>query len=265
MPVEDVLSLFVLKNSKLTLPLVAMRLCCVQNAECGMEINNHDKIRHETEVCEYRRVKCYHCGQIQEDVEILKGGLSELNGIVEDMKNNHVEMKQVVRKFEGRLMEKVEVLKTSQDQIKQDQQYVKQEVKKVKNLKENVLSVKKDLDEVKVMMIQVLEKLNMLEQHNKVSSPTAGILNTARENILVAGLSWLRKTSKSTEIYSWQKNGWFEVLDMNEKHCCATSFIYNYQLFVVGGYFSNTIETLDLNKLQFKTEKISGKTSLCLL
>ena len=27
------------------------------NAECGMEINKQDKVRHETEVCEYRRVK----------------------------------------------------------------------------------------------------------------------------------------------------------------------------------------------------------------
>ena len=28
------------------------------NAECRMEINKQDKVHHETEVCEYRRVKC---------------------------------------------------------------------------------------------------------------------------------------------------------------------------------------------------------------
>ena len=189
----------------------------------------------EDVVCEYRRVKCHDCGQIQEDVETLKEHLLQLNEKVEatneKMENNHVEAKQVVRKLEGRLTEKVEVLKTSQDQIKQDQQYVKQEVKvvqkEVKDLKENVSTVNKDVNEVKVMMIQVLEKLNMLEQHNEVSSSTAGILNTPRADILVAGSSWLENASKSTEIYSGQKNGWFEISDMNGQHWCASLFIYN--------------------------------------
>ena len=153
------------------------------NAECGMEINKQDKVRHETEVCEYRRVKCHDCGQIQEDVETLKRSLLELDEKVEatnkEIKDNHVEMK------------------TSQDQIKEQ---VKKEVKDVKEC----------VDEVKIMIIQVLEKLNMLKPNNKVLSPTAGILlDTPREDILVAG--GYGKAGKSTEVFSWEKNGWFEV------------------------------------------------------
>ena len=143
------------------------------NAECRMEINKQDKVRHETEVCEYRRVKCHNCRQIQKDIKTLKKSLSELDWKVEatnkKMKNNHAEMKEVVRNL--------------QDQIEQDQQQVKKEVK---DAKESFSKVNKDVDEVKVMMIQVLEKLNMREQHYKVSSPTAGIMNTPREDILVA-------------------------------------------------------------------------------
>ena len=231
------------------------------NAECGMEINKQDKVRHETEVCEYRRVKCHDCGQIQEDVETLKRSLLELDEKVEaankrmennhvEMKKNHVEMKQAVGKLEG----KVEALKTSQDQIKQDQQQVKQEVKDVK---ESLSKVNKDVDEVKVMMIQVLEKLNMLEQHNKVSSPTAGIFDTPREDILVAG--GYGEAGKSTEIFSWEKNGWFEVSEMNEQHWLASSFIYNDQLFVVGGLCVKTIEKLNLNELPLKWMKCLGE------
>ena len=236
------------------------------NAECGMEINKQDKIRHETEVCEYRRVKCHDCGQIQKDVNTLKGSLSQLNGEVEDMKNNHVEIKEVAKKLEGRSIEldgKVEALKVSQDQIKQDQQHVKQEVKQVKkevtDVNESLSKVNKNVNEVKVMIIQVLEKINMLEQHNKMSSPTARILNTPRKDILVAGSSWLENASKSTIIYSWEKNGWFEVSYMNEQHWCASSFTYNGQLFVVGGFFSRTIEALDLNKLPLKWMKCPGE------
>ena len=223
------------------------------NAECGMEINKQDKVRHETEVCEYRRVKCHDCGQIQEDVETVKRSLLELDAKVEEtnkeVKNNLAEMKQL----EGHLIEKVEALKTSQDQVNQEVKQVKKEVN------ESLSKVNKDVDEVNVMMIQVLEKLNVAEQHNKVSSPTAGILNTPKEDVLVAGGYYYRNASKSTEMYSWEKNGWFEVSDMNEKHWCASSFIYNNQLFVVGGFYSKTIETLDLTELPLKWMKCPGE------
>ena len=225
------------------------------NSECGMEINKQDKVRHETEVCEYRRVKCHDCGQIQEDVETLKRSLLELDEKVKttnkEIKNNHVEVKQVVGKL--------------QDQIKQDQQHVKQEVedvkqevkqvkKEVKDINERLFKVNKDVNEVKDMMIQMLEKLNM---HDKVSSPTTGILNTPKEDILVAGGLGIR-ASKSTEIYSWEKNGWFAVSNMNEQYWCASSFFYNNQLFVVGGFYSKTIQTLDLKKLPLKWMKYDG-------
>ena len=221
------------------------------NAECGMEINKQDKVRHETEVCEYRRVKCHDCGQIQEDVETLKKSLLEHDEKVEasnkEIKNNHVEVKQAV----GKLDAKVEALKTSQEQIKQDQQQLKKEVK------ESLSKVNKDVDEVKVMMIQVLEKLNMLEQHIKVSSPTAGILDIPKEDILVVGGWWT--ANKSTEIFSWEKNGWLKVSEMNEKHWMASSLIYNDQLVVVGGDCSKTVETLSLKELPLKWMKYPGK------
>jgi hypothetical protein len=53
------------------------------NAECGMVINKQERVHHETEICEYRKVKCHDCGQIQEDVRTLKGSLIELDGKVE--------------------------------------------------------------------------------------------------------------------------------------------------------------------------------------
>ncbi len=53
------------------------------NAECGMVINKQERVHHETAVCQYRKVKCHDCGQIQEDVGTLKGSLMELDGKVE--------------------------------------------------------------------------------------------------------------------------------------------------------------------------------------
>ena len=232
------------------------------NAECGMVINKRERVHHESEVCRHRKVKCHDCGQIQEDVGTLKGNFIELDGKVEaankEMKKSVGELKGSLKELNGKVMEAV---KNSQDQIKQ---YVKKEVKEVKkevkDVKESLSKVNKDVDEVKVMMSQVLEKLNMLEPLNKLPSPTEGMLKTPREDILIAGDGEsFGATNKSVEIYSWEKNGWFEVSPMNEGHCGASSFICNDQLFVVGGAGTKTIETLDLNKLSLKWMKCPGE------
>jgi N-acetylneuraminic acid mutarotase len=113
------------------------------------------------------------------------------------------------------------------------------------------------VDEVKVMMSQMLEKFNMLELLSKLPSPTEGMFNTptCREDILIAGGLGAEQRAA---IFSWEKNGWYEISQMNDGHAGASSFIYNDQLFVVGG-FTNTIETLDLNELPLKWMEFSDK------
>ena len=258
------------------------------NENCGMEINKQDKDHHENEVCEYRKVKCRDCGKMQEVVGRLEGSLMALDGKVEGVEKriekNHVDIKRTVAKLEGSLVgmnkmvnEKVETLKGSNKMVNEKveamrnrQEEVQREVKKevgkvmkevggvkkeVKDVKENLSKVNKDVDKVKVMS-QVLEKLNMLEHLNKLPSPAEGMLNTPREDILIAA-GYHDKTD--TEIFSWEKNGWFEVSPMNNKHIGASSFIYKDQLFVVGGVQTKTIETLDLNVLPLKWMKFPGK------
>ena len=224
------------------------------NAECGMEINKQDKVHHETKVCDYRKVKCHDCGQIQEDVGTLKGSLMELDGKVEQAVKG---IKKLDEKVEAAVKEINEKVEASSGQTKKEVGEVKKEVK---DMKDNLSKVNKDVDEVKVMMIQMLEKLNMLQLLNKLPSPTEGMLNTPREDILIAGGYGTRSTSgNSTEIYSWEKNGWFEVSPMNDNHEGASSFIYKDQFFVVGGADSKAIETLNLDELPLKWTNFLGE------
>ena len=129
---------------------------------------------------------------------------------------------------------------------------------KVEAVKENLSTMNKDVDEVKVMMSQMLEKFNMLELLSKLPSPPEGMFNTPREDILIAGGGSLY-TEHSAEIFSWEKNGWYEISQMNKGHTGASSFIYNDQLFVVGGLNTETIETLDLNELPLKWMEFSDE------
>ena len=252
------------------------------NENCGMEINKQDKDHHENEVCEYRKVKCQDCGKTQEIVERLEGSLIELDKKVEttsnEMKKHHVDMKKIVGKMEGRLVgmnktfhEKVETLKGLNkiinkrvEAMRNKQEEVQQEVKKevgevkneVKDVKENLSKVNNDMDVVKVTMSQMLKKLNMLAHLNKLPSRTEGMLNTPREDILIAG-GYDNKTS--TEIFCWERNCWFDVLAVNKGCAVASSFIYKDQIFVAGGVVSKTIKTLDVNELPLKWMQFVGK------
>ena len=238
------------------------------NAECGMEINKQDKDHHETEECEYRRVKCQDCGKIQEVVGRLEGRMMELERKVEEARE---ETKKEVRNAAKNTSDKVEAMNEEMrttsgqtekkiEEVKEEVGVVKKEVgdvkKEVKDVKENLSKVNKDVDKVKVMMSQVLKKLNMLEYLNKLPSPTEGMFNTPREDILIAGGF---SVGTGTEIFSWEENGWFEVSSMNENHAGASSFIYKDQLFVAGGNRSKTMETLDLSVLSLKWKKFPGK------
>ena len=232
------------------------------NENCGMEINKQDKDHHENEVCEYRKMKCQDCGKIQEVVGRLDKSLIEVDRKVEtasnEMKRNHVDMKKIVRDLEKNLV------RNTQNEIKQEHQEVKKEVgevkKEVKDVKENLFKVNKDVGKVKVMMSQVLEKLNMLEHLNKLPSPTERNLNTPREDILIAG-GCGDKTG--TEIFSWEKNGWFEVSPMNEKHVGASSFVYKDQIFVAGGIFSKNNRDFGSQCITSEMDEISCRPSLC--
>ena len=206
------------------------------NEECGMEIDKQDKVHHETEVCEYRRVKCHDCAQIQEVIGRLEGKMVELDRKVEEARG---ETKKEVQNAAKNTGDKVEAMN---EEMKIASRQTEKEIEEVK----------KDVDEVKVMMSQVLEKLNMIEHLNKLPSPTEGMLNTPREDILIAG-GFGDKTG--TEIFSWEKNGWFKVSPMNARHAYASSFIYKDQFFVAGGQHCKTIETLDLSVLPLKWRK----------
>ena len=244
------------------------------NENCGMVINKQEREHHETVVCEYRKEECLDSGKLQEAVERLEGRLMELEGKAE---TNHMEMKRIVRKMEGslggmnkineKINEKVETLQGMNEMVnikvealRKMQNQVHQEVggvkRDVKDMKENLSTVNKDMNDVKVMISQILEKLNVLELMNKLPSPSEGMLNTRKEDILIAGHAY-GATAKNTEVFSWEKCGWFQFLSMNEKHTGASSFIYEDHMLVLGGFNSKTIETLNLNELPLKWKKCS--------
>ena len=68
------------------------------NESCRTEINRQEREHRETVVCEFRKVKCHDCGQIQEVVGRIEEKTEAAN---KEMKDNHVDMKKAVEELEG--------------------------------------------------------------------------------------------------------------------------------------------------------------------
>ena len=130
------------------------------NNGCGMEVNKRDKIHHETEVCDFRKVKCHDCGEMKKEIEGIKNQLNQLPEM-KDQLNQLLEMK---------------------DQLNQLPE-IKDQLARVKAQQDELSTLKEDMKEVKAMMGEVLHKLNNAEYVTQVPLH----VNPTKEDIVIAG------------------------------------------------------------------------------
>ena len=203
------------------------------NEECEMIVNKREIIYHESTVCDYRKVKCHNCVKIEQDVEEIK---EIMEAKMEEMKEKmEKEMEEVKEKIEG---------------IDGEIEKVDEKIKGIDTKMEKKMGkTAADVDDLKRMMIQMFEKLRFLENTIQISSAVNYASNAFLEDILVAG-GWDSDNNrlKSVERFSWKKYVWERVSSMNIGRVGPTSFVYENQVFVLGGCFGPSIEVLNLNE-----------------
>ena len=180
------------------------------NNDCDMEVNKRDKIHHETEVCDFRKVKCHDCGEMKKEIEGIKNQLNQLPG-----------------------------MKTQLNELS---------------------SVKEDMKEVKAMMGEVLQKLNNVEHVIQVPLH----VNPTKEDIVIAGGYTGHGPTSSVEKFSWSKRAWAQLPPMKECRSEASSFVYENQIFVAGGYTgssgrTDTMEVLKIDEQPLKWTESPAK------
>ena len=193
------------------------------NDGCAVVVNKRDQIHHETEVCELRKVKCHDCGEIREEIDDLKVNLAE-------MKINQAEMK--------------EQMKETKDQVKEMKEEMKKEMKEMKDeLIQLPASLKEDvIKEVRGVMGEVMEKFYHGEQAIRTTVPVEPI----KEDIVVAG----GERRSSAETFSWNKKTWAPLPAMKEHRSTATSFVYENQIIMAGGFNGGTgLDDMEMMKI----------------
>ncbi|XP_046843153.1 ring canal kelch homolog [Xenia sp. Carnegie-2017] len=115
----------------------------------------------------------------------------------------------------------------------------------------NSINSFREMKKMKTMMFELLDKMTINEHFAPIfTSPSELDMDLLRSDILVAG-----GDIKSVEIFSWKEKKWLKIASMEKKHWSASSFIYNNNLFVVGGYLCKSMETLNIKEfpLTWKT------------
>ena len=207
------------------------------NDGCAVVVNKRDQIHHETEVCELRKVKCHDCGEIREEIDDLKVNLAEMKINQAEMKINQVEMKEQLTEMKINLAEMKEQLTEMKEQMKETKDQVKEMKDQLTQVKDQLMqlpaSLKEDvIKEVRGVMGKVMEKFYHGEQAIHTTVPVEPI----KEDIVVAGGEHL----SSAEMFSWNKRTWAPLPAMKEHRSAATSFLYENQIIMAGGYNGET-------------------------
>ena len=225
------------------------------NEGCNALVNMRDKLHHETEVCDFRKLKCHDCSELKSEVKELKeelmksqnGLTSEVNDIKDkvqeltEMKEEVQEMKKEVKEIKVEVREMKDIIENEVKKIKEE---VKSEVAKVKEeLKNEMKVMKEDLkDGVKEAVTNAIRDSTLGRGGSEVgaSQPCsqATSCSDARESIFIAGgKSRIGITNTSTECYNWVTQTWTSLdsaVSIGRSH--SSSILYQRQMVVVGGY-----------------------------
>ena len=191
------------------------------NQGCGATLNQRDLIKHESEVCEFRKLKCHSCGEMTKT-------LAEMEMKVERMERNLAVMKTSVSNMDKTIATKMGNMErnvaTSMERNATDMEEKLEAVKNEVTTGLNTALVKA-FDEMKDVLIKMEDKIKENQTQKK------GTASGDRENIIVAG----GEGTDSVEMFNWNQRTWSLLQSMPKKRFGATSFAYNNHMTVVGG------------------------------
>ena len=176
------------------------------NQGCGETLNQRDIIHHESEVCEFRKLKCHSCVETKTTLVNVEERIANVEKNVTAMEAKMTNLETNIKKNIGNME------------------------RKLNTVNNNVRGLQTALIDAFNEMKDVLVKMNKKKEENtrKVRNKPSG----DKENIIVAG----GFESDSVEMFNWRQRTWSPLQSMPKKRYAATSFVYNNHLTMAGGY-----------------------------
>ena len=216
------------------------------NQGCGETISKRDRTYHESELCQFRKLKCHNCEEISTMMARNEKKVAELDTKLNNMdrKLANIVMNDKLNKMEANIDTKIANLNTKMDtkfeamntKITNLQANVEARFNAVNN---EVRGMRTSLNETKDgfehLKEAVLEKIESKDRKQEESTrDVSGAASGERENqhIFVAGGEW----RNSVEIFNYPQRLWSLLKPMPKRCESASSFVYNNHVTLAGGY-----------------------------
>ncbi len=214
------------------------------NQGCGATLNQRDLIHHESEVCEFRKLKCHSCGEMTKTLADMEKRMANVEKNMAKMEN----IATMETHIKNTQMNMATSTATSTANI--EKRIANTEVKietRIANVEKNIAHMETDMEgkfeavnnEVRGLKTALIEGFDemkdvLAKMEDKKEGNTRKVRNTPsgdRENIIVAG----GLGTDSVEMFNWRQRTWSPLQSMPKKRFSATSFVYNNHATIAGG------------------------------
>ena len=224
------------------------------NQGCGETISKRDRTYHESELCQFRKLKCHNCGEISTMMAGMQTEIANQNTKINTkMAHTDTKLKNMDTKIANidtklahintemkNINTKLANTDTKQENMNTKMANLQANVEaKFEAMNNEVRGMKMSLNEVKDgfdhLKEAVLEKIESKERkQEEITRDVSGTASGRRENqhIFVAG----GYGRKSVEIFNNHQRLWSLLKPMPENRYSASSFVYNNHVTVAGGY-----------------------------
>ena len=208
-----------------------------RNQGYGAVLNKRDLIHHESELCEYRKLKCHSCEEMTKTMADVEKRTARMETNQKNMETKLVNLETHMKNTDTTMKNNTAIMETRMTNVETRMEIVQTKVAHMKTGLEGKLDAVNN--EVKGLRTALVEAFNEMkdvlvkldgkieENARKVSGPSGD-----RENIIVAG----GFRNDSVEMFNCHQRTWSPLQSMTKKCYGATSFVYNNQVVIAGGW-----------------------------
>ena len=222
------------------------------NPGCGAILNKRDLAIHESELCEYRKLKCHSCGEITKTLADMEKRMARIETnqanvetkLVNSEKNMNTRLDYLennneirTRNTDTTMKNNTAIMDTRITNIDTTMANMETKMAQMKtDMDANFETVNNEVKGLKTALVEAFDQMkdvltkmedNIKENARKLRNAPSG----DRENIIVAGGSG----NDSVEIFNWRQRTWSPLQSMPKKRWGATSFVCNNKVVVAGG------------------------------
>ena len=215
------------------------------NQGCGQTINKRDRTYHESELCQFRKLKCHNCEEISAMMADMETKVTDVDTKLNNMDTklaNINDVNEKLNKMESNIGTKITLIdaKTANLATKTDTKLeimsANVEAKfeavntEMKGIRMSLTEMKNGFDHLKETVLKEIKE----RKQEGITRDVSGGVSCGRENqhIFVAG----GIGQNSVEIFNFPQRLWSLLKPMSENRHSASSFVYNNQVTFAGGW-----------------------------